>query len=103
MKTIIFIIAALIFQINTISSFSQNTMLLKNGKKITIGEYKVSENSFLAYKNQKGKLKSIEIEDIFSIIDKSGAEKVFYKADSTDNESFSLEQMRFFIHGEIFL
>ena len=100
MKTILFIIATFLFQINTINSFSQNTMLLTSGKKITIGEYKVSESSFLAYKNQKEKLKSIVIEDVFSIIDKSGAETIFYKSDTTNNESFSVDQMRFFVNGE---
>jgi len=100
MKSIIFILSTLAFQMIFFASFSQNTMLLTNGKKVTIGEYKLGKNNFLLYKNQKGKIKNIEFQEIFSIKEKSGNEKIFYKPDSTNNESFSVEQMQFFVKGE---
>ncbi|MBN1250560.1 MAG: hypothetical protein JXR51_05225 [Bacteroidales bacterium] len=100
MKLLKYFMLIAVFQIFTEVVFSQNILQLANGKKISIGEYKVSENSFLSYKNQKGKLKSIELEEVFSIIDKSGNENLFYVADSSDNEAFNVEQMRFFINGE---
>ena len=100
MKTIYFIINLFIFQIIATLAFSQNTVLLTNGKKMSIGEYKVSDNGFLAYKNQKNKINNIELADIFSVIEKSGNEKIFFKPDSIDNESFTVDQMRFFVKGE---
>ena len=100
MKTILIIISIFLFQINSLVIFSQNTMLLTNGKKITIGQYKIGNNNILAYKNKKDKLKNIELEDVFSIVEKSGNEKIFYKSDSTNKEYFTVEQMRYFIKGE---
>ena len=100
MRLVIFIFSLIIFQIITTGSFSQNTLVLTNGKKIDIGEFKLNENNILAYKNSKGKIKSVLIEDVFSSIDKLGTETIYYKPDSTDSESFNIEEMRFFINGE---
>jgi len=80
-------------------SKAQNTMLLVNGKKIEIGEFKVSDSLFLAYKNKKGKIKSTNLIDVFSVKEQNGKETIFYVPDNIDAESFTINQMRDFVNG----
>lgn len=80
-------------------SKAQNTMLLVNGKKIEIGEFKVDDSLFLAYRSKKGKIKSVDLRDIFSVREKKGNETIFYAPDNTDTESFTINQMRDFVNG----
>ena len=96
LKLISFIIfASFIFQIN---SQAQNTLILVNGKKIAIGEYKYGD-AYLTYKSQKGKLKSTYLDDVFAVKEQNGKEKVFYIPDSTEANAFTVNQMRDFVNG----
>jgi hypothetical protein len=79
---------------------AQNTLLLNNGKKIAIGEYKIVSNDFISYKTLKDKFKSIETYEVFSIIEKEGHEIVIYKQDSLLQGSFDLMEMRAFVQGQ---
>ncbi len=97
-KLIYYLVLTTIF-LHLFESKAQNTLWLVNGKKLTIGEFKVSDSLFLAYKNKKGKIKSADLRDVFSVKLKSGEETVFYVPDATDTESFSINQMRNFVNG----
>ena len=79
---------------------AQNTLWLANGKKKEIGEYKLEKKDFVIYKNKKGKFKSIEKFDVYSIIEESKKEVIVYKPDSVDNESFTLTEMKAFVQGQ---
>jgi len=81
-----------------LESKAQNTLVLVNGKKIEIGEYKYGD-TYLTYKNKKGKLKSSYLNDIFSVEEQNGKEKVFYIPDSTEANAFTIDQMRDFVNG----
>lgn len=78
---------------------SQNTMLLVTGKKILIGEFKINESNYLSYKNQKGKIKSIAKQDVFSISSNTGKETIIYRQDLSDTAAFTVNQMRDFVTG----
>jgi len=97
MKKIIILI--LLLQLTSLAIFSQNTMWLTNGEKITIGEYEANEDNILIYKKNNNKVKNIEIEDIFSIIEKSGNERIFYIPDTSNQDYFTISQMRQFVKG----
>lgn len=90
-----FILIAFIFSFKV---NAQNTLVLVNGKKIEIGEYKYGD-TYLTYKNTKGKLKSSYLNDIFSVQEKNGKEKIFYIPDSTEAKAFTIDQMRDFVNG----
>jgi hypothetical protein len=79
---------------------AQNKLWLANGKMKEIGEYNLEKKDFVIYKNKKGKFKSIERFDVFSIIDQSKNEQIIYLPDSVDNESFTVAEMRAFVQGE---
>ncbi|OQY03911.1 MAG: hypothetical protein B6I20_04010 [Bacteroidetes bacterium 4572_117] len=78
---------------------AQNTILLISGKKLEIGEFKLSDDMFLLYKNKKGKNKFADLRDVFSVKEQNGKETIFYNVDSTDIESFTINQMRSFVNG----
>jgi hypothetical protein len=79
---------------------SQNMIWLINGKKLFTNDYRIDQNEKnIWYKNQKGKIKMLETEDIFSLTDSAGNEKVYYTPQS-DELGYTVEQMRFFIQGE---
>ncbi len=83
------------------SSFakSQNTMLLVTGKKLDIGEFKLNKGDYISYKNQKGKLKSIAKQDVFSINSNTGKETLIYTPDLSDTSAFTIPQMRDYVTG----
>ena len=99
MKKAVYLLLVL-FVFNVLAK-AQNTMLLVNGKKIEINEYKIGkkENKFLLYKNRKGKTKTINKQDIFSIKKQNGKETIFYVPDTSDTSAFSIEQMRNYVEG----
>jgi len=79
---------------------AQNTIWLTNGKKKEIREYKLDNKEFVIYKNKKGKFKSIEKFDVYSIIEQSNKEVVVYQTDSIDKEAFTLLEMRAYVQGQ---
>jgi hypothetical protein len=86
--------------LNTLNVAAQNTLWLTNGKKITIGDFKIDNKDFLSYKTSKNKIKSIESFDVFSIIQNNGQEIILYQPDSIIEGSFSLIEMRAFVQGQ---
>lgn len=99
MKKLIYYFVLIALVAGFSESKAQNTLLLVNGKKIEVGEFKVSDSLFLAYKNKKGKIKSVYLHDIFSVQEQNGKETIFYIPDHTDTESFTINQMRDFVNG----
>lgn len=99
MQKLIYYFVLLAITVSFYKSKAQNTMLLVTGKKIEIGEFKVSNSLFLAYKNKKGKIRLTDLRDIFSVQKQNGKETIFYVPDSTDTESFTINQMRDFVNG----
>ncbi len=95
-KNIYWFIIVLIF---SFTANAQNKMLLVTGKKIDIGSYKIGESDYLSYKNEKGKTKSINKQDIFSIKEENGKETVIYVPNAEDSTAFTVEQMRDFVTG----
>lgn len=100
MRRILFL--TFIFLAPLFSSFAQqDTLWLINGKKITLKEYKFIESeTSIAYTTLKGKTKIIESEQIFSITNKAGQEKIYFKIDPQDPDIQSIEQMKSFVQGE---
>ena len=99
MKNTIFFFFLIIQSLVIIESKAQNTLVLVNGKKIEISEFKQRDSLFLSYKNKKGKIKLANLLDVFSVQKEDGKEIIYYVADSTNNESFTVNQMRNFVNG----
>lgn len=78
---------------------SQNTMLLVTGKKLVIGDFKLNKSDYISYKNQKGKIKSVAKQDVFSIRLNNGNETLIYHPDLSDTTAFTVEQMRDYVSG----
>ena len=82
---------------------AQNTVWLLNGKKITISNYNINkyeDTHNLVYQNAKGKERQIDVDDIFSVTDKSGVENVYYKKDTLLGNYFTIPQMKDYVKGE---
>lgn len=94
------IISLLFIVLNITPLCAQNTLWLTNGKRIKIGDYKLDNKEVVVYKNLKGKFKSIEKFDVFSIINDSKNEVIIYQQDSTYDEAFTLLEMRAFVQGQ---
>ena len=99
MKKLIYYFALMVITVSFTESKAQNTLLLVTGKKIEIGEFKVSDSLYLAYQNKKGKIRSANLQDVFSVKAVNGKETIFYVPDSADTESFTTIQMRDFVSG----
>ncbi len=79
---------------------AQKVILLLNGKKLYTKAFKFSDdNSILAYKNSRGKIKSVISSEIFSIVDSNKIEKIIYLPDTNIN-LFSVEEMRTYVLGK---
>ena len=78
---------------------SQNTMLLVTGKKLNIGDFKLNKSDYISYKNQKGKIKSIARQDVFSIRSSNDKETLVYSPDLSDTAAFTIDQMRDYVAG----
>lgn len=79
---------------------AQNYFWLTNGKKMKIGEFKIENADIISYQNLKGKSKSIQAFDIFSIIDSKGTEQIIYSPDTSYQGVFSVNEMRSFVQGQ---
>lgn len=101
-KIIFFYLVLLAF---TGSVFAQNTLLLNNGKKIDIWEFRNVVNSnnieFIQYKTFKGwKDKVVEKSDVFSITEK-GFEKIIYTPNYGIGDSLSIQEMKSVVYGQL--
>lgn len=95
MRIYILIILMLFFK----TTFSQNTIRTLDGKLITINKLDTIDNVFIFYENEKGKHRSINKNDVFSIQLYNQKEQIFYIPDSL-NDSFTISQMRNYLKGE---
>jgi len=82
---------------------AQNKVLFLNGDTMSIGTFKVDTTKFLIeYKNKRNKEKFIDIDNVFSIVDSTGKETVYYipvVMDEGDSVIVSVKQMRDFVGG----
>lgn len=97
------ILSAIVIFLITIRGFSQtgnDTILLLNGNEI-ITNIIDTTNASLSFKNPKRPKKNIVIENdrVFSIRNKSG-EIIIYIYDTVIGNEFTINEMRYFIHGE---
>ncbi len=91
------VIIALLLAIQ-FSAYSQDTLWLLNGKRLLVKDAHKDSLGNIVYKNEKGKTKTVETIDVFSLKKQDKTETVFYKQDSVND--FNLSQMRDFINGE---
>ncbi|MFA6924607.1 MAG: hypothetical protein WC223_10180 [Bacteroidales bacterium] len=96
-KIILFFISLFFIQ----RTFSQDTILLLNGKQIQCKAAYVNETSVVYHKLHKNeKIKQINKEKVYSITDSLGKKKIIYDKDTTNGFYLTKEQMLIFIKGE---
>lgn len=105
MKNLLKYLLVIFFIINNLIAFSQDTIVVLSGEKITVSKLEFNESSGnFTYLNNKNKIKVIPMDGVFSVIDSKGKEKVYYKADSI-NESGSFlyteSEMRDYMNGRM--
>lgn len=93
-----FSILILTLFISTIG-FSQQSLMLNSGKRIYITDIKPDTSGIIFYKNLKGKVKWIEMEDVFSWTREDSVEVIFYKP-ACEDVCFRIDQMRDYLHGK---
>jgi hypothetical protein len=98
MNRIIFILLFFLFSLQ-FGVVAQNYIWLNNGEKMKIGEFKITNTDIISYRNLKGKVKSVQSIDVFSIIDSSGNEQVIYIPDTSYQDVFTVPEMRSFVQG----
>lgn len=95
------ILFALIFFIAP-DLFSQNKVMFLSGETLITSHYEIKiDDGMLVYQNKHNKDKQVGLEYIFSITDSLGNENIIYEASVMEDISFSVEQMKRFINGEI--
>jgi hypothetical protein len=99
MKRIVIVVILIVFSVQS-NLFAQNYLWLTNGKKLKIGDYKIESPDIISYKNQKGKIKSIQSFDVFSVIESSGKENVIYLPDTSYQGAFTVPEMRSYVQGQ---
>ena len=104
MKQLFFVILTIALQFSLFCTQAQQSDLwLRNGKKITISNYSVDELDYydgkIYYTTIKGKVKSKYMEDVFSVVEKDGEEKIFYKQNMELGEILTPIQMKSYILG----
>ncbi len=95
-KIVIFVI--LIF-ITSLFVSAQQSLMLNTGKRLYVSAIKIDTTNILFYKNMKGKVKWVEMEDVFSWTREDSVEVLFYKPACTD-VCFRIDQMRDYLHGK---
>jgi len=79
---------------------AQNYLWLNNGKKMQIGNYKIENPEIISYTNLKGKTRTIQSYDVFSINEESGKEVLIYTPDTSYEGAFTVPEMRSFVLGQ---
>jgi hypothetical protein len=91
----------LLFLMNKcILAVSQNIIWQTDGKKMLVNEFRIENSDNIHYKNLKNKVKSIEVVEVFAILDSSGKEILIYKADTSFKDAFTISEMRSFVQGQ---
>lgn len=80
------------------SIYSQQSLMLNSGKRIYISDIKPDTSEIVFYKNLKGKVKWIEMEEVFSWTREDSVEVIFYKP-ACEDVCFRIDQMRDYLHG----
>lgn len=93
-----------ILLIFSIGLFAQNNvMLMTNGKKLTVGDYKIigdsKGDSLFIFSNAKGKEKEKYLDELFSITDADGKERILYKQNMAIGEILTKDQMKSYVLG----
>jgi hypothetical protein len=83
-----------------ILSVCQNIIWQTDGKKMQVNEFRIENPDYILYKNLKNKLKSIEITEVFAVIDSAGNETLIYKSDTSYKDAFTISEMRSFVQGQ---
>lgn len=93
---ILFILMNLSFSLS-----AQDTLTLMSGKSLVVKNVGLSGYS-VSYRTTKAKskLKSINIDKVFSIKYANGTERIIYLPDSLETDEYSVSEMRMFIKGE---
>lgn len=80
-----------------------STMLLRNGKKVLISDYKIDGQGYydgkIDFVNAKGKNKDKYLDEVFSIIDAKGQEKILYESNEELGEVLTVGQMSDYVSG----
>lgn len=103
MKKGVFILINVILMSFLSEFYAQNSLWLMNGKKLTIGNYEIIQNedeNIINFYNEKGKYKSLELIDVFSVIEKDNDEKVFHKPDFSTDGEVTEDEIRNFVLGQ---
>jgi len=104
MKSTLFFILSFLF-FNTTSVFSQDTIVELSGVKIAVSNLNYNDSTkMFSYINKKSKIKAMSVEGVFSVIDSTGKEKVYYAADSLIDKGsleYTTSEMRDYMKGRI--
>ena len=98
MKSKIFIIFTFFFI--CFESFSQDTLLLLNGKVLNGKIFAMDDETIYFNTFGKKKLNVIDRDEIFSVKRKNGFNLMYYKQDTAIGNDFTVGQMRKYILGE---
>jgi len=84
------------------SGISQDTAVFVSGDKLALMDYyqDTTDKNIFIMKTMKGKYKSINKEEIFSFVKKTGGEDIIFKPFEADDANFTIENMRIYIKGE---
>ena len=91
-----------IFSLLVSISYSQDTAVFVSGDKVALMSYErdsLDQNIFIL-KTMKGKYKTINKEEIFSFVKKTGGEEIIFEPFEAENSNFTVENMRIYIKGE---
>ncbi len=86
------------------NSFAQEyTLWFRDGKIKTIKNYSLTDSSYyegqIKFTTSNGKTKTKYLEDVFSVVNKSGNEKIFYTPNENLGETLSTSQMKSYVLG----
>jgi hypothetical protein len=81
----------------------ESTLWMRNGKKVTISSYAVDTKDYyegkISFIDAKGRAKSKYLEDVFSVIDNTGSETIFYTPNFEYGEVLTPEEMKQYTLG----
>ncbi len=84
------------------SGLSQDTAVFVSGDKLALMDYyqDTTDKNVFILKTMKGKYKSINKEEIFSFVKKTGGEEIIFEPFEANDANFTIENMRIYIKGE---
>ena len=96
------ILFSLILFLFTVVGYSQDTAVFVSGDKVALMSYQrdSSDKNIFILKTMKGKYKTINKEEIFSFVKKTGGEEIIFEPFESENANFTVENMRIYIKGE---